>query len=150
MSGRGYLLIAGFCKDYSDALSGTDVFVPHIGNFVPSPPKTGRDTLPPPPPQSLNDSKAVEQWGEPLIDYRNEAVLGFPREESLVFKFCLRKGLFSATGARRIPRQEVALGPNLTENRLVRIASGTALAMRAGSSVSLWRSIACLRTRAKT
>ena len=44
------------------------------------------------------------------------------------------KGLFSATGARRIPRQEVALGANLTENGLVRIASGTALAMRAGVS----------------
>ena len=44
------------------------------------------------------------------------------------------KGLFSATGARRIPRQEVALGENLVENGLVRIASGTALAMRAGVS----------------
>ena len=60
--------------------------------------------------------KAAEQWGKPLIYYRNEAVLGFPGEESLVFKFCPRKGLFSATGARRIPRQEVALGANLTEN----------------------------------
>ena len=44
------------------------------------------------------------------------------------------EGLFSATGVRRIPRQEVALGENLTENGLVRIASGTALAMRAGVS----------------
>ena len=34
----------------------------------------------------------------------------------------------------RTPRQEVALGANLTENGLVRIASGTALAMRAGVS----------------
>ena len=77
-------------------------------------------------------SKAVEQWGKPLIYYYgDEAVLGFPGEESLVSKFCPRKGLFSATGARRIPRQEVALGANLTENGLVRIASGTALARKA-------------------
>ena len=82
----------------------------------------------------LSTIKAVEQWGKPLIYYRNKAVLGFPGEESFVFKFCPRKGLFSATGARRIPRQEVVLGANLTENGLVRIASGTALAMRAGVS----------------
>ena len=82
----------------------------------------------------LSTIKAVEQWGKPLIYFRNEAVLGFPGEESLVFKFCPRKGLFSATGARRIPRQEVALEANLTENGLVKIASGTALAMRAGVS----------------
>ena len=44
------------------------------------------------------------------------------------------EGLFLATGARRTPRQEVALGANLTENGLVRITSGTALAMRAGVS----------------
>ena len=82
----------------------------------------------------LSTIKAVEQWGKPLIYYRNEVVLGFPGEESFVFKFCPRKGLFSATGARRIPRQEVALGANLTKKGLVRIASGTALAMRAGVS----------------
>ena len=82
----------------------------------------------------LSIIKAVEQWGKPLIYYRNEAVSGIPGEESLVFKFCPRKRLFPATGARRIPRQEVALGENLTENGLVRIASGTALAMRAGVS----------------
>ena len=82
----------------------------------------------------LSTIKAVEQWGKPLIYYKNEVVLGFPGEESLVFKFCPRKGLFPATGARRIPTQEVALGANLTENGLVRIASGTALAMRVGVS----------------
>ena len=82
----------------------------------------------------LSTIKAVEQRGKPLIYYRNKAVLGFPGEESLVFKFCPRKGLFSATGAKRIPKQEMALGANLTENGLVRIASGTALAMRAGAS----------------
>ena len=82
----------------------------------------------------LSTIKAAEQWGKSLIYYRNKAVSGFPGKESLVFKFCPRKGLFSATGARRIPRQEVALGANLTEDGLVRIASGTALAMRAGVS----------------
>ena len=82
----------------------------------------------------LSTIKAVEQWRKPFIFYRNKAVLGFLGEESLVFKFCPRKGLFSATGARRIPRQEVALEANLTENGLVKIASGTALAMRAGAS----------------
>ncbi|CAM9897861.1 unnamed protein product, partial [Ascophyllum nodosum] len=49
----------------------------------------------------LSTIKAVEQWGKPLIYYRNKAV---------------------------------ALGANLTENGLVRISSGTALAMRAGVS----------------
>ena len=82
----------------------------------------------------LSTVKAVEQWEKPLVYYRNKAVLGFPGEESLVFKFCPRQGLFSATGARRIPRQEVALEANLTENELVKIASGTALAMKAGAS----------------
>ena len=82
----------------------------------------------------LSTIKAVEQWGKPLIYYRNEAVLGFRGEESFVFKFFPRKGPFSATGARRIPRQEVALGANLTENGLVGIASRTALAMRTGVS----------------
>ena len=82
----------------------------------------------------LSTIRAMEQWGKPLIYDRNKAVLRFPGEESLVFKFCPRKRLFSATGARRIPRQEVALGANLTENGLARIASGTALAMRAGVS----------------
>ena len=82
----------------------------------------------------LSTVKAVEQWEKPLIYYRNKAVLGFPGKESLVFKFCPRRGLFSATGARRIPRQEVALEANLTENGLVKIASGAALRMRAGAS----------------
>ena len=85
----------------------------------------------------LSTIKAVEQWGKPLTYYRNEAVLGFPGEESLVFKFCPRKGLFSATGARRIPRQEMALGANLAEYGLVKIASGTALTMRAGVSLDV-------------
>ena len=82
----------------------------------------------------LSTVKAVEQWGKPLIYYRNKAVLGFPGEESLVFKFCPRRGLFSATGARRIPRQEAALKANLTENGSVKIASGAALRKRAGAS----------------
>ena len=82
----------------------------------------------------LSTVKAAEQWGKPLIYYRNKAVLGFPGEESLVSKFCPRRGLVSATGARRIPRQEVALEASLAENGLVKIYSGTALAMRAGAS----------------
>ena len=41
----------------------------------------------------LSTIKAVEQWGKPLIYYSNKAVLGFPGEESLVFKFCPRKEL---------------------------------------------------------
>ena len=42
----------------------------------------------------LSSGKAVEQWGKSFIYYRNKAVLGFPGEESLVFKFCPRRGLF--------------------------------------------------------
>ena len=34
----------------------------------------------------LSTIKAVEQWGKPLIYYRNEVVLGFPGEELLVFQ----------------------------------------------------------------
>ena len=98
----------------------------------------------------LSTVKAVEQWGKPLIYYRNKAVLGFPGEESLVFKFCPHKGLFSATGARRIPRQEVALEANLTENGLMRIASGTALVMRAEASRDVMEVHRMLRTRART
>ena len=82
----------------------------------------------------LSTVKTVEQWGKPLIYYRNKAGLGSPGEKSLVFKFCPRKGLFLATGTRRMPRQEVALEEKLTGNGLVRIASGTALAIRAGAS----------------
>ena len=36
----------------------------------------------------LSTVKAVGQWGKPLIYYRNKVVLGFPGEESIVFKFC--------------------------------------------------------------
>ena len=83
----------------------------------------------------LSTVKAVEQWGKPLFYYRNKAVLGFPGEESLVFKFCPRRGLFSATGVRRILRQEVPLEANLTENGLVKIASGAALRASASRDV---------------
>ena len=83
----------------------------------------------------LSTVKAVEQWGKPLIYYINKAVLGFPGEESLVFKLCPRRGLFSATGARRIPRQEAALETNLTENGLVKIASGAELRASASRDV---------------
>ena len=83
----------------------------------------------------LSTVKAAEQWGKPLIYYRNKAVLRFPGEESLVFKFCPRRGLFSATGARRIPRQEAALEANLTENGLVIIASGATLRASASRDI---------------
>ena len=83
----------------------------------------------------LSTVKAVEQWRKPLINYRNKAVLGFPGEESLVFKFCPRRGLFSATGSKRIPRQEAALEENLTENGLVKIASGAVLRASASRDV---------------
>ena len=83
----------------------------------------------------LSTVKAVEQWGKPLIYYRNKTVLGFQGEESLVFKFCPRRGLFSATCARRIPRQKAALEANLTENGLVKIASGAALRASASRDV---------------
>ena len=58
----------------------------------------------------LSTHKSVEQQGKPLIYYKTKAVLGFPGEESLVFNFCLRKGLFSATGVRRTSSQVAALG----------------------------------------
>ena len=57
----------------------------------------------------LSTRKAVEQWGKLLAYYKTKAVLGFPGEESLVFNFCPRKGLFSATGVRRTPGQGAAL-----------------------------------------
>ena len=79
--------------------------------------------------------KAVKQWGKPLIYYRDRAVLGLPGEESLVFKFCPRRGLFSVTGTRRIPRQETFLEANLTGNGSVKIASGAALKAAASHDV---------------
>ena len=82
----------------------------------------------------LSTIKSVEQWGKPSIYCKNEAVLGFPAEESLFSKSAPVRDCFQLQGARRIPRQEVALGANWTENGLVKIASGTALAMRAGVS----------------
>ena len=57
----------------------------------------------------LSTCEAVEQWGKPLVHYKTKAVLGFPGEESLVFNFFLRKGLFFATGVRRTPSQRAAL-----------------------------------------
>ena len=83
----------------------------------------------------MSTVKAVEQWGKPLIYYRNRAVLGLPGEESLVFKFCPRRGLFSVTGARRIAGQETFLEANLTGNGSVKIASGAALRAAASHDV---------------
>ena len=36
----------------------------------------------------LSTIETVEQWGKPSFYYRKEAILRFPGEESLVFKFC--------------------------------------------------------------
>ena len=58
----------------------------------------------------LLTSEAVRQCGEPLDNYKMKAVLGFPGEESLVFKFRPCKGLFSAPGMKRTPSQGEALG----------------------------------------
>ena len=58
----------------------------------------------------LSIRKAVKQWGKPLVYYKTKAVLGFPGEELLVFNFCPRKWLFSATGGRRTLSQGPALG----------------------------------------
>ena len=66
----------------------------------------------------LSIRKAAEQWGKPLVYYKTKAVLEFPGEESLVFNFYPRKGLFSATGVRRTTSQEAALG--LEQKRLRR------------------------------
>ncbi|CAN0128326.1 unnamed protein product, partial [Ascophyllum nodosum] len=63
----------------------------------------------------MSTVKAVEQWGKPLIYYRNRAVLGLPGEESLVFKFCPQA--------------------NLTGNGSVKIASGAALRAAASHDV---------------
>ena len=46
---------------------------------------------------------------------------GFPGEESLDFNFCPRKGLFSATGVRRTPSQEAALGLAEKKSEAMRI-----------------------------
>ena len=53
----------------------------------------------------MSTRKAVEQRGEPLVYCTTKAVLGFPVEESLVFNFCPRKRLCSATVVRRTPSQ---------------------------------------------
>ena len=50
----------------------------------------------------LSTLKVVESWGKPLVYYKTKAVLGFPGEASLVLNFFPRKGLFSATDARRV------------------------------------------------
>ena len=51
--------------------------------------------------------------------------MGFPEEESLVFNFCPRKELFSATGVRRTPSQEAALALAAKTAEAIRIeASG--------------------------
>ena len=48
----------------------------------------------------LSTRKALKQWGKAPVYYKTKAILMFPGEESLVFNFCPRKGLFSVTGVR--------------------------------------------------
>ena len=52
-------------------------------------------------PNHMSTRKAAKQWGKPLVYYEMKAVLRFLGEESLVFNFCPRKRLFSATSVRR-------------------------------------------------
>ena len=69
----------------------------------------------------MSTRKAVEQWGKPLVNYKTKAVLRFPGVESLVFNFCPRKELFSATGVRRTPSQGAALGSAAKTAEAIRI-----------------------------
>ena len=69
----------------------------------------------------LSTRKAVEQWGKPLVYYKTKAVLGFPGEELLVFNFCPRKELFSATGVRRTPSQGAALALTAKTTEAIRV-----------------------------
>ena len=48
----------------------------------------------------LSTIKAVEQWGKTIIYYRNEAIFGFPGEESLVFKIWRETDPEARGGAR--------------------------------------------------
>ena len=57
----------------------------------------------------LSTRKAGKQWCKPLVYYKTKTVLGFTGEESLVFNFYLRKGLFSAKGVRLTPNKGAAL-----------------------------------------
>ena len=57
----------------------------------------------------LSTRKAGNQWCKPLVYYKTKNALGFTGEESLVFNFYLRKGLFSAKGVRLTPNKGAAL-----------------------------------------
>ena len=57
----------------------------------------------------LSTRKAITHKGNPLVYYKTKAVLGFPREESLVYNFCPRKRLFPAICVKRSPNQGAAL-----------------------------------------
>ena len=57
----------------------------------------------------LSIRKEVEQWDQPLVYDETKAVLKFLGEESLVYNFCPRKGLFSATSVKQTSIQGAAL-----------------------------------------
>ena len=78
----------------------------------------------------LPTRQAVEQWGKPLVYYKTKAVVGFPEEESLVFNFCPRKGLFSATGVRRTPSQGAAPTSAAKTAETIRIQWGAGTNMK--------------------
>ena len=69
----------------------------------------------------LSTRKVGEQSDKPLVYYETKAGLGFSAEESIAFNFCPRKGLFSATGVRRIPSQGAALGLAAKTAEMMRI-----------------------------
>ena len=68
----------------------------------------------------MSTRKAVGQWGKPLVYYKTKVVLRFPAEESLVFNFYPRKGLFSAT-VRRTPSQGAALALAAKTAKAIRV-----------------------------
>lgn len=61
-----------------------------------------------------------------LLRNTTKSIVGFPGEDSLEFNTLPLKRMFSTTGVKRVSKREVLLRANLV-NRIVRIASGTAL-----------------------
>ena len=71
----------------------------------------------------LSTREAVDRWGKLFLYFKTKAVLRFSGEESLVFNFCPRKGLFSTTGVRRTPRQGAALALVAKMTEAIRITT---------------------------
>ena len=79
----------------------------------------------------LSTFKAVRQGKKAFIYCRTKAFLGLLGEKSLVFKFCPRKGLFSAIGVGQIPIQVVALGASIAETWSARAGAWATLPVAA-------------------